>query len=193
LAEFPLTVAAANGLSARQADAELEFVASMYRQRRRGVGTAFHTRSVQVARSLLWLLDRGPVTHGAWFDNVWFSDVVKCSTVQEMGSPGINDLAGACRPLLERELRTLGPTLVATLGTAAADALTETHAAVENRIAVPHPSGFAWRAITDPTHDDWLKRACDVLGLDWGREGAPLQQVRETLRRDPWGTVTGVV
>jgi hypothetical protein len=192
MATFPSTVAAAHELSEVHAKQELSFVASMYRQRR---GTAFHTRSVQVARSLLWLINRAAgvgslVKHvtrqNGWFDRVWFSDVVKCSTALEMGSPGIPDLARACRPLLERELSAFTPTLVATLGAAAGKALAESGVTAAHPIAVPHPSGHQWRKITDGSHDDWLQQACSALGLDWSQERRTLQNVREVLLRDPW-------
>jgi hypothetical protein len=191
-AGFPSAVASAARLSPGQAEEQLDFVASLYRQRAPG-RTSFHTRSVQIARVLVWLMQRAVMrnsakldVHKPWFENVWFSDVVKCSTAKELGSPGLSSLAHACRPLLARELEVLEPALVVTLGRTAATALVASGISLEGKIECPHPSGREWRRINAPEHDSWLERASRVLGLDWARERPHAATFREALAKNAW-------
>jgi hypothetical protein len=99
----------------------------------------------------------------------------------------VPDLARACRSLLERELSVLKPRLVATLGAGATDAFMAGPVSACHSVSVPHPSGWAWRKITASTHDDWLRPACEALGLDWDRERGALHRFLESIAKDPWG------
>jgi len=185
LARFPDSPAEAKQVAAVAADAQLAFVSAMYQE---GSRTPFHTRSVQVARSVLWLFGRAGVNVSRdWFEDVWFSDVVKCSTARETGSKGFDELALECRELLEEELRVLGPTqLLVTLGAVATQAVARLNLPVP-AIRVPHPAGHDWRRIDRAEHDLWLRQACRVLGLDWEQVRDPLAEVRGQLAKHPRG------
>jgi hypothetical protein len=186
--EFPSTPATARSLSHEQALKELDFASALYRRRTKGHGK-FHTRSVQMARIVLWLMRRAGIPLAeAWFDNVWFSDVVKCSTAKEQGSPGIPTLARACRPLLERELEVLKPRLVVTLGDSAASALKESRARFHSVIALPHPERRGLHRLTHEEHDAWLRKVSSALGLEWADARAAATRVREALCADAWCT-----
>jgi|GEM_PF-2515743 len=182
---FPDKVADARRLSEAQALAQLEFVSALYRAGEGG--TRFHTRSVKFVRVILWLMKRAGVPLAAgWFDNVWFSDVVKCSTAKETGSPGIDALATKCSGLLQEELRLLRPRLVIAFGDRAWAALMATQLVLSNAIHAPHPQKQGSRRITDAEHDDWLAPVCEALGLDWSVERPIAEPIRAALHRDAW-------
>ena len=188
---FPSTVASAKQLTTQHAQTELALVAAIYRD---GVAgrTAFHTRSVQVARAALFLLrEASKSLNEPWFDNVWFSDVVKCSTAKEMGSPGIPNLAGACGKHLLTEVRILRPSLIVTLGAGARAALDASGAQVPARVDAIHPQAHEWRTITSAAHDGWLQSACQVLGVQWAQVRGRLADVRAALQANAWCDLGG--
>lgn len=188
---WPTEAEDAHRVTVEQAATELDFVSRLYRQSVRG-RTAFHTRTVQLTRAVLHLLGRaGRSLREDWFDNVWFSDVVKCSTAKESGSPGIRDLARACRKNLESEIVELAPDIILTLGDAVLEAV-QGVVFQAKVLAGPHPSGCNWRKI-DRTDEGAVQQlmedACAQLGLDWFQEREPLQRVRASLAKNPWGPI----
>jgi hypothetical protein len=188
---WPTTVGGADAVSQEQANEQLKLVWDLYslpKGKSRG-RTAFHTRSVKLARALLWLVDRaGKRSVADWRNEVWFSDVVKCSTATEMGSRGIGTLSKACWPNLQQELEQFEPSIVIALGESADNAL-KSAGFTGKWLRGPHPSGRGWRKV-ERTNEGKVQalfeNACDMLKLDYKSIEDEFLRVRKILGKDAW-------
>lgn len=185
---YPVHPEHSGNITSKQAVAQLDFVSGLYRG---GPGrTSFHTRSVQVARAVLWLVEE---RHGRqavrrhWLDRVWFTNVVKCSTAMESGSPGIGAIAVRCRRHLEEETSAFRPRLVVALGAVARNALQASGLRLPPTLNAPHPAGYSWRRIDRPEMDEFFADACASLDLEWKAVRERLAKIRHALAQDPRG------
>ena len=185
---YPARPDDAGHITRKQAVAQLDFVNALYRGE--PGRTSFHTRSVQVARALLWLVDERNGGHAdlrPWLDRVWFTDVVKCSTAQESGSPGIGAMTDRCRRHLQDEIGAFSPRLVVALGSAAFNALQAAGLRLPMTLKMPHPAGRGWRRIDRPEMDEVFKVACVLLDLEWTVVRGRFAQFRRALAIHPRG------
>jgi hypothetical protein len=79
-----------------------------------GRSGTYHRKIAALARALVGLTSR-PSGDREWLDSCWLTDVVKCSTVAELG--GVDDaLARNCATFLRDEIRLARPSLIVALG-----------------------------------------------------------------------------